>query len=253
MTFRAETTTLEGKRIRPCSQTLTIKDQTMNKTAANLLLMTLILIFAGCGTSIRWRHLPETKNDEKRLFVVSHGWHTGIIVSGNDLGHALSFLKKEMGHSPFYELGWGDRGFYQAKKITAKIAVQSILWPTRSVMHVAAVPQDPALYFSNSTLIEINTSSRGLGRLIEKMASSFKKGKNGKVIKLQKGIYGRSFFFEGVGTYHMANTCNTWTAVCLNSGGVPVRRAFSLTASSIMKQSRKAMAKYRCCVGSVQK
>ncbi len=219
----------------------------MGTLKSTLLTFLLIPVLTGCGGLKQWQHLPETKLDEKRFYIVSHEWHTGIIIPGNDLGDTLLFLKSEFGHSPYYEFGWGDRAFYQAKKVTAKIAVRSILLPTGSVMHVVAVPQHPYSYFAGSRIIEIKTSGKGYDRLVEKIAASFKKDRNNDVIKIQKGIYGRSLFFEGVGKYHLANTCNTWTAMILKSAGVPVRTFFTLTADSIMDQSQKAMARYRCC------
>jgi len=67
------------------------------------------------------------------------------------------------------------------------------------------------------------------------------------VIKTGQGIYGRSLFYRGEGYYFITNTCNTWTAKMLKTTGAPFDASFTFTASSVMRQSERAVAKYTCC------
>ena len=62
---------------------------------------------------------------------------------------------------------------------------------------------------------------------------------NRNLLKLQKGIYGDSQFYKGVGNFHLMNTCNKWTAKGLKSIGMGISPTFKLTAGSIMNYLAK--------------
>ncbi len=72
--------------------------------------MLLLVIFTGCAGSHSWQALPESSEDERTIYVVSHGWHTGLILPYESLS-ALPDLEKVMGESPYYEFGWGEADF----------------------------------------------------------------------------------------------------------------------------------------------
>ena len=72
--------------------------------------MLLLVIFKGCAGSYSWQALPESSEDERTIFVVSHGWHTGLILPYESLS-ALPDLEKVMGESTYYEFGWADADF----------------------------------------------------------------------------------------------------------------------------------------------
>ena len=65
----------------------------------------LLLVFlTGCAGSYSWQALPASSEDERTIFVVSHGWHTGLILPYESLS-ALPDLEKVMGESTYYEFG----------------------------------------------------------------------------------------------------------------------------------------------------
>ena len=211
----------------------------------NIFFIALVFILSGCSTFKSWENLPVNYEDEATIYVVNHGWHTGIVIPGNKLGD-LSFLEQQFGGSEYYELGWGDKGFYEAKEITSNLTMRAIFWPTKSVMHVVALPQKPNEYFPHSKTIAIKVSKLGLSKLKASIALSFKT-ENNKIMKTRKGLYGNSLFFKGNGNYYMTNTCNTWTAKMLKTTGAPIVSFLTLTASSVMNQSESAVDKYICC------
>lgn len=49
---------------------------------------------------------------------------------------------------PYLEFGWGDKYFYQAENPTVGLGIKAILWSTKSVVHVVALPLRPDEYFS---------------------------------------------------------------------------------------------------------
>src|SRR5512139_4191470 len=93
---------------------------------------------------------PEQHGKEarvNRVFVASHGWHTGLVISARHLNDLIPELAERFGSVDSYEIGWGDEGFYQAQEITTALTLQAVFWSQGAVVHVVAVPIDPRLYF----------------------------------------------------------------------------------------------------------
>jgi hypothetical protein len=96
--------------------------------------------------------------------------------------------------------------------------------------------------------VTLHVSTDGLQNLTTAIAASFAIDAQGKPTYTGSGLYGeRSGFFDGVGRYHFFNTCNTWTARMLDTAGVPTTSVLTLSAGSVMRQSKRAAEKYRCC------
>ncbi|MBC7982493.1 MAG: TIGR02117 family protein [Candidatus Obscuribacterales bacterium] len=204
------------------------------------------LAMGGCAVFKDWTQLPKSHDDERHLFVVSHGWHTGIVVARRDLGAELDFIPQQLGESAFYEFGWGNKAFYQAKDETIWIMLKAV-WPSASTMHVVAVQSDPTLEFPNSEVVPLHVSALGQQRLVAGIAAAFAKNEAGSVQSTRAGLYGHSRFFEANGNFYLTNTCNTWTAKMLSLAGVPTTKVLTLTAGSVIRQSKLAAKKYQCC------
>ncbi|MBU2712393.1 TIGR02117 family protein [Zooshikella harenae] len=168
------------------------------------------------------------------IYVVSNSWHTGFVISAKSLQSKIPALYERFGESPYLEIGWGDKGFYQAKEITTSITLKAIFWPSGSVVHVVAVPDDIKGYFSGSHIEKVCLNEQGYQSLIQFIRNSFARTKQNDVISIKHGIYGNSQFYEGVGDYYMMNTCNKWTAKGLKSAGFDIFLTFKLTADSVM-------------------
>lgn len=212
-----------------------------------MLRILLVLFFISCSSFKTWKNLPDTKEEETYIYVVSHGWHTGIILAQENLGKDFAFLNSNFGFNPYYEIGWGDKGFYEAEEITTKITLQAMFIPTESVLHVVAVPKDPSLYFNGSEVIKLPISKKAHAILNQTILKAFKKMDSGEFIKTRVGIYGNSFFFSANGYYYITNTCNTWTASVLEEAGLPFNSFLTLTARSVRSQAWEAIEKYNCC------
>ncbi|MFP8966773.1 TIGR02117 family protein [Pokkaliibacter sp. CJK22405] len=213
----------------------------MNRLCQRLfwLLLPGFLFLTGCSTS-PWQH-PPTAANQQTLYVVSHDWHTGIILPTAELLPALNFLKEDFVDGPYVEIGWGDKGFYQAPEITVKLTLKAMFWPTDSILHVVSVPEAPADYFSASKVVAVPVSQEGMAKLQQSVLATFVLDAQGHGVITQPGIYGKSYFYAAKGHYYLTNTCNRWTAQMLTEGGLPLHPWRSLTAGSVMRQVKASL------------
>jgi uncharacterized protein (TIGR02117 family) len=209
-----------------------------------VLLISLMLTLAGCAAGKSWKYMPVTKAQERTIYVVAHGWHTGIVISREDLGPEFAFVEDYINRGRYYEFGWGEADFYQADKLTASIYLKAIFWRNPSVMHVFSIPENPAKSFGDSDVIELKMSETGLQHLRDQLHASFKFGQRNRPYPLKAGPHGESRFFKAVDYYVITNTCNRWTAKMLESGGVPMDTVFTLRAASVIRQVKAAKREY---------
>jgi len=195
----------------------------------------LSLVVIGCTGAPQQQ--PEYNDGGKPVYIVSHGgWHTGIVIAARDMGPGLAFLGNHFDKAEWYEIGWGDKQFYQAGEVTAGLALRAGLLPTDTVLHITALPEPPDAYFAKSRVIRMRIKRAGHERLLRAIADYFKLDENGNPITSGEGLYGQSLFFDATGTFHAFNTCNTWTAKMLEQAGVPIRSFMTLRANSVMRQ-----------------
>jgi len=205
-------------------------------------ILLIIIILGGCSAKPYIVSYAEKFEGfgQNGVYVVSHGWHTGFVIPAPEIQGVIPELEQRFGDIPYIEFGWGDKGFYQAKETTSGLTLRAIFWPTESVVHSVAVPQKVEEYFSNSEVAKLCLSDGELSALIGFISSSFYRDKSGNLLELQKGIYGDSKFYSGVGDFYLMNTCNRWTAKGLKSIGMDISPTLKLTAGSVMNYLTKA-------------
>lgn len=208
-----------------------------------LLLLTLCSLLVGCS-------IPAVRDDgavcvggpEHTVFVVNHGWHTGLALSYPEARPYLPMIGDTFAGSSYLEIGWGDEGFYRSKEITIGLTLKAIFWPTDSVLHLVEVPIQPQNYFPESEVKRVRLGQPGFTRLMSYIQASFKVDAEGRAIELSEGNYGRrSRFYRAKGTYYLFNTCNSWTERALESGGMEASITPTLTASGVMSQIHSGM------------
>ncbi|WP_164521389.1 TIGR02117 family protein [Iodobacter ciconiae] len=197
-----------------------------------MVLFRLFMVFFICLLSYFTYAVEPASGSNASIYVINNGWHTGLVLPATALKQ-FPELKQRFGDVPYLEMGWGDKGFYQERNVTAGIAIRAMLGISGSIIHLVAVPYDPKQYFKNSQIKEICLSSVQLQRLSQNLAQSFDQS-SGSVSALGKGLYGDSEFYAALGAYHLFNTCNSWTAQQLASLDLPIWPYFKLTASSVM-------------------
>ena len=181
------------------------------------------------------------------VHVVSHGWHTGVVVPAHELNRTIPELAARFGGAPaFYEIGWGDAGFYPAQDITAGMAVRALFWSSGTVLHVSAVPASPKESFPGSQIVSFCVSRGEIDALNRFISASFSRDGRGRLQALARGIYGDSQFYDASGRYSAVNTCNTWTAKGLLGAGFEPDPAWMPTARGVMRHLERHAAGHRC-------
>lgn len=200
-----------------------------------------VLLSIACTASTT-DQAPAVDCETLRIFyVVSHGWHTGVVVDRRDIIMARPSLAQDFSDGQYLEMGWGDEQFYQARTITPNLALRAVLWPTNTVLHVVEVPTAPQRYFSRSEVLEISVPEAGYERLLTFIAASFEEGYDNRVIRLGPGLYGNGWFYRGVGVFHTFNTCNTWVAKAIVSTGFTLTNPAPITVEGLLSQLRRGV------------
>jgi uncharacterized protein (TIGR02117 family) len=173
-------------------------------------------------------------------------------VPHDDLVSLLPTLSKDLPEGESVEIGWGDEGFYQAQTATVWNTLGAILWPTSTVLHLAAVSGAPGEYFRESEVIEVTVSEAGYRRLLQYIVDTFARTPDKGLKRLGPGIYGNSWFYRAVGSYSAFNTCNTWVAEAISTSGFPMSKSMALTAEGVMSQLRDGSSSSTDCVSARQ-
>ena len=74
-----------------------------------------------------------------KVYVVGTGWHAGLLLPAAPINALVPGLQKRFPKADSYEIGWGDSGFYQAKEITAGLALQALFASKGSLLHVVGL------------------------------------------------------------------------------------------------------------------
>lgn len=185
-----------------------------------------------------WLTLRSYSPDEhntKVIYVVNHGWHTGIIVELTDIPLSLLPEKQHFKGARYLEIGWGDAGFYQSRQISTSLALKALFTQTQSVMHLASFRDSVHHYFQASKIITLRLKQTELDFLIKNISDTFVR-KGGIATPLMQGRYGKSFFYPAAPKYHLFRTCNNWTAQMLQYANIPVKNWLSGSATGLIWQ-----------------
>lgn len=169
------------------------------------------------------------------VFVVSHGYHAGIVLPRGVLadaasrrGHAaLISVATRFGVFPFLEIGWGDEEFYRSvptvASVTVPMAARALFLPgNRSVLHVVGLNHEPRAAFPLADIIALDLSPEGFERMLARIDATFvPAGTGDPADDAGPGLYGPSRFYRARGTFNILHVCNHWLADLLDVAGVP--------------------------------
>ncbi|MBI4005785.1 MAG: DUF2459 domain-containing protein [Gammaproteobacteria bacterium] len=200
-------------------------------------------MFLHGGCALKPADLPTAIECEKTrtFYIIGHGWHTGIAVHREDLEEYVLSLENDSGNGDYIEIGWGDEQFYQAKKVTAGLVLQAILWPTPTVLHVVDLTDSPQRNFPGSVVMEISVPQTGYEKLLAYISESFARTNDNNITSLGPGLYGESRFYRANGVFHAFNTCNTWVIRAIERTGYPVTNVSAVTAEDVLSQLQRGL------------
>lgn len=198
---------------------------------AAALFIAAVIATAHWGDRSLWPPAPGAPTTE--VFIVSHGYHAGIVVPRGALADearrrglpALGHIATRFADFDRLEIGWGDEGFYRevptVESLSVPLAIRALLRPGNpSVLHVVGIKNDPRAVFTNSDLVRIDLGAAGFERLADKLDATF--ARDGVLPRdLGPGLYGTSRFYRANGAFHLFNVCNHWIAGLLDAAGVP--------------------------------
>jgi uncharacterized protein (TIGR02117 family) len=199
--------------------------------------LALAFLLDGCSSVPLHRESRTECKGPRALFVVSHGWHTGIIVGRGDLVTLLPPLSRDIGHDEYVEVGWGEELFYRSGTGTPGLALRALFWSTSSVLHVVPFAGPPRVYFPKSEIVEVWVDAAGYAAALAFVAESFTRAPDGGVVRLGPSLYGGGGFYRAEGSFSAFNTCNTWVARALERTGTAVSST-TLTAEGLLSQLR---------------
>ena len=202
----------------------------------------ILFLALSCGAGavpVRDALAPGESEPGETIYLVSHGWHAGIVLRRADIPDGVRPKPGGFSDSEYLEVGWGDMGFYQTPDAHVGLILKAALLPTASVLHIVGFNGSVPAYFPYSEIIRIQLSSADFEHLSGTIAASFATDETGNITSLGPGLYGNSRFYLSRETYHLFNTCNVWTARVLRAAGLPITPATAISVESLMAKVRK--------------
>lgn len=172
-----------------------------------------------------------------RIWVVSNGWHSGIVLARPDVPESVIPEIADFPQARFLEFGWGDAEFYPAREAGAWLALRAA-FPGPAVMHVAGLPDHPARIWPQVTILPFAMNAEALSRLLVFLRNSFDRAGAGRAAASARGIYPFSLFYPATGRFHLFNNCNTWTAQALTAMGLGASLGGVNTAEDLISRIR---------------
>lgn len=211
--------------------------------------LVLILVLAGCaGPATLPASAPDEAPADFVVYVVSNGWHSGIVVPRSALGERVP-ESADFPDAAWFEFGWGDRDYYPAEDPGVAMALSAALVPTPAVVHLAGFQDLPLRRGPDEETIAVPVSAAGLTRLVTALDRAFDRGGAPRAESVAPGLYPSSLFYPAHGEFHAFNTCNTWVAARLQAARPELDGHGVQTASDLMGRVR-ALAGAEIVVGS---
>ncbi|HXG50686.1 MAG TPA: DUF2459 domain-containing protein [candidate division Zixibacteria bacterium] len=199
--------------------------------------MLILAAFAwSCAKPLSGSSFDPGPPGNKRFFVVSHGWHSGIVIKTAEIRARVLPEIADFPGADYLEFGWGDRDYYQHPDPGLRAALKAAFWSSGSVLYVGGVTGDVASYFRGSELYEFSVSEESFDRLVKFIAETFLRPGQGRAAEARPGGSPRSRFYPARGKFSLLRTCNTWVAEALHAAGLAVSPACVVTAGGLARQ-----------------
>jgi len=177
----------------------------------------------------------DTTSQGTDIYLVRHAWHAGIVLPSS-VCDSLPIIR-DFPQADYLEIGWGDAAFYREEKPGVWITFKAALLPSMSTLHVAGVDEEVTQFFPGRDIVRLTIRTENLSPMLEFIKSSFAIDDKGDPVRLDPGLYGTSFFYEGSESYYAFKNCNTWVARALRYAGISISPATTLTVNQLMRKA----------------
>ena len=172
-------------------------------------------------------NLPQKKAATIPVFILSNGVHTDLVLpvknSSMDWSKETKFDHIPSGDTnmKYVAFGWGDKGFYLEtptwSDLKFKVAVEAMFYLGTSAMHVSFYKE----MNESDHCVKLMLEKEAYQKLVTYIKNSFKRDDHGQIIHLDQVHYGNhDTFYDGIGSYGLFFTCNTWTNLGLKQAGL---------------------------------
>src|SRR5262245_303369 len=169
-------------------------------------------LLSGCLGPVAGLYPPDSQHASKPVWVINHGWHTGIAIRRIDAPAEFWSDNDDLVRSTYVEFGWGDADYYRAQQPTSMLALKAALGFGASVLHVVGFDRPPDEFFSGADIVRLEFSRRGFDSLLEFIHETYARDDTRRAISLEPKGDDTSVFYLARGRYYVFNTCNNWTA-----------------------------------------
>jgi uncharacterized protein (TIGR02117 family) len=201
--------------------------------------LAVFLLVSCCAAAVEDVPLSAPGEGGKRIFVVNHGWHSGLVIKKADIPRGLLPESADFPGDESLEIGWGDWDYYQAADPGVASALKAAFFSSRSVVHVGGFSGSVEDYFGGAEVFALTVSEEGFRRLNRFVSDSFSRSESQQPEKPRHGLYPNSLFYPAHGKFHLFRNCNTWVAEALQAAGLPVRPFYVITAGNLSGQLKR--------------
>jgi uncharacterized protein (TIGR02117 family) len=184
-----------------------------------LLPLAFLLIFLSSCSKVNTSCLATEDHNSITIYVTNIGWHTGILFPPHSLLLNTLPIQESYPEDHYIEFGWGDKHYYMAQAPGFFDALKAGLLPTKSVLHIAAFPDNPKNLYQDVEIIALNLHEAAYQKLLSFISESIATESDSKSESIGPGHYPLSNFHNARGTFWFLNTCNTWISKALAEAG----------------------------------
>lgn len=204
----------------------------------------LAIVLAACARHAPSRIEPSAPPPGMHsVFVVSHRYHTGLIVRANDIPEDAWPARRDFPGADYLELGWGEREYYPRDDPGVLRGLRALLTPSKSTINVIPITGALIRAVHDSEIVELRVTDRGFMRMVEFIRRSHEFDAKGRPIVIRSGSHQPGRFYASSRTFHAFENCNVWVARALQAAGLPVEPREAITAGMLLRQVRRLNAR----------
>jgi len=199
--------------------------------------MTLAVALGLLGSAYADPPSPAIATDS--VYVVSHGWHVGLVVRRQRLPTTSILVRYAPGPFRYLEVGWGDGDYYPAKRGTIPLALRAAFSSRGAVLQIVGFDEPVTTTFLRAKIVQVDLSLDGLAALARYIDATYAVDPAGRPIIAAPAEYGVGAFYLARGQYGLLNNSNTWVARGLEAAGCPIDVDTAVTAGAVLHQTAR--------------